>query len=78
MTKEECAKVMAVKLELNYNTFSRSDKLKSDLVDIHIKYGQDDDFWGIVDKYCNELKDCRGEKPRWARMLMAENYSLNV
>ncbi len=78
MTKEECAKVMAVKLELNYNTFSKSDKLKSDLVDINIKYGEDDAFWGSVDKYCEELRKCSGEKPRWARMLMAERYSLNV
>lgn len=79
MTKEESAKVFAVKYVYDYNTFARSSRMKDDLVEIHFKYMGDEEFNRLFDKYCQELRDRGvGNAPRWARLIMAERYSLNV
>lgn len=79
LTKQDAAKVMAVKYVLDYNTFKKSDRLKSDLVDINIMYNGDQEYERLFSKYCKELSECgREEKPLWARQIMAERYSLNV
>lgn len=82
MTKEESAKVLAVKYVLDYNTFSRSDKLKKDLIEIRMRYqvGQEEDaeFEALFSKFCDELRKSVRETPRWARLVMAERYALNV
>ena len=77
MTKDDCAKVMAVKYVLDYNTFRRSDRLKGDLVEARIRYGGDEEFDRLFRRYCDDLRE-KEETPRWARLIMAERYSLNV
>ena len=80
MTKDECAKVYAVKYVLDYNTFRKSDRLKRDLVDIRLRYevNEDAEFTRLFERYCEDLRKNRRETPRWARLIMAERYALNV
>lgn len=82
MTKEESAKVLAVKYVLDYNTFGRSDKLKRDLIAIRERYqvGEEEDaeFEALFRKYCDDLRRNTRETPLWARKIMAERYALNV
>ena len=79
LTKRDAAKVMAVKYVLDYNTFHKSDRLKHDLLEINVMYNGDKEYEQLFSKYCKELSECgRGEKPLWARQIMAERYSLNV
>ena len=70
MTKEDSAKVMAVKYVLDYNTFKRNEKLKSDLVAINALFGDDKEYNMLFEKYCKELRE-KEEMPRWARLIMA-------
>ena len=78
MTIDESAKVMAVKYVLDYNTFRKSDKLKHELLEINMKYSDDKNFERLFDKYCSELRKCRGMMPLWARKIMAERYALHI
>jgi len=82
MTKEECAKVLAVKYVYDYNTFRKSEKLRHDLAEIHFRYQTGDgdkEFEALFVKYSEELKRYGiGNPPRWAKMIMAENYALNI
>ena len=79
MTKEEAAKVLAIKYELDYNTFKKSDRFKEDLMKIRGKYlgGGDEEFSRLFDKYVDELRFSQ-EIPFWARQIMAERYALNI
>ena len=74
--------MLAVKYVLDYNTFNRSDRLKTDLLDIRMRYqvGKEEDaeFEALFRKYCDDLRKKTRETPRWARQIMAERYSLNV
>lgn len=78
MTKEEGAKIMAVKYVLDYNTFRKSEKLKEDLTMIRAQFMGDEEYNRLFEKYCEELRGCKDEMPRWARLIMAEKYALNV
>lgn len=79
MTKEDSAKVLAVKYVYDYNTFARSDRLRHDLADIHFRYMDDADFNAMFDRYSRELERLGvGNAPRWAKLIMAERYALNI
>ena len=78
ITKDEGAKIMAVKYVLDFNTFRKSDRFKSDLVEIRMAYSGDDEYEQLFNKYCDELRKSRNETPRWARLIMAERYALRV
>lgn len=83
MTKEEAAMVLAVKFVYDYNTFNKSDKLRHDLAEIRIRYmleGSDDqEFERLFERYRSELeRNGVGNAPRWAKLIMAERYALNV
>lgn len=78
MTKEEGAKIMAVKYVLDYNTFRKSEKLKSDLTMIRAQFMGDEGYDRLFNRYCEELRVCNNEMPRWARLIMAEKYALNI
>lgn len=83
MTIEESAKVLAIKYVLDYNTFRKSTKLYEDLKVICDTYNvgnidEDKDFGRLFERYKKELEDDKRNTPRWARLIMAERYALNV
>ena len=78
MTKEDSAKVMAVKYVLDYNTFKRNSRLNEDLIAILALYKDDKEYDALFERYCTELRESKREKPLWARLIMAERYSLNI
>lgn len=83
MTIEESAKVLAVKYVLDYNTFRKSTKLYEDLQTICATYNvgnidEDKTFGELFERYKKELEDNKHDVPRWATVIMAERYALNV
>lgn len=78
MNKEDAAKIFAIKYELDYNTFRRSERLKDDLVWIRTMFMGDEEFDSLFERYCEALRQHRNDLPRWAKLIMAERYSLNV
>ena len=85
MTKDESAKVLAVVYVYDTNTFRRSERLRKDMADIRVDYrfadGKSDDkeFNELFDRYCRQLeKNGRDNPPRWAKLIMAERYALNI
>lgn len=80
MTKDDSAKVLAVKYVLDYNTFQKSDRLHRDLIEIRSQYilTNDKEFDALFEKYCEKLREDKYNMPLWARRIMAERYSLNI
>lgn len=77
MTKDEAAKVFAIKYILDYNTFLRNARMREDLLQIRRLFFDDDEFLELWEKYNQELREAR-EIPRWTRLIMAERYSINI
>lgn len=77
MTKEEGAKILAVKYVLDLNTFRKSERMKDDLTWIRTMYMSDTDFERLFDRYCADLRE-RKDMPRWAKLVMAERYAINI
>lgn len=77
MTKDDAAKVFAVKYILDYNTFIRNERMREDLMTIRRLFFDDDEFLELWEKYNDDLRQS-GEIPRWARLIMAERYSINI
>ena len=82
MTKDECARILAIKYVYDFNTFRKSERLRHDLAEIHFRYqtgDPDDGFDALFERYTSELTRFGvGNPPRWAKLLMAERYALNI
>ena len=77
MTIEQCAQVYAVKYVLDYNSFKKNEKLRRELTEIHIRFNGNKEFDTLFEKYVADLRT-KEEMPRWARLIMAERYSINI